>query len=243
MLLEVGSVFHRLTVKEVVKAQKGRHLATAYRCECQCGKEITSFKYDLEKGKTKSCGCLSREAITRGRPNEDITGQNFGKLTVDSFIEIRKDSKGRGRRYWKCNCECGGTIESTANQLTSGDTRSCGCLWKEVTLPKSVASAAARVRRSGLRSGKVWELNEAQTIALILGDCHYCDTPASDGVTYGLIKRHGIDRVDNTQGYIDGNVVTCCKHCNKAKSNLHVSEFLNLVEKIYNHSIKGASLG
>lgn len=238
MLLEVGSVFHRLTVKEVVKAQKGRHLATAYRCECQCGKEVTGFKYDLEKGKTKSCGCLSREAITKGRVHKDITGQNFGKLTVDSFIEIRKDSRGRGRRYWKCNCECGGTIESTASQLTSGKTRSCGCLWGQVTLPKSLVSAASRAQQEARRSGKPWELTEAQVIELILSDCHYCSSPALEGTPHGVIRRNGIDRVDNNVGYVTMNVVACCKICNIAKSNLDVTKFLKHVEKIYNHSIK-----
>jgi hypothetical protein len=30
-------------------------------CVCECGKEKLVYKYDILKGKSKSCGCLSRE--------------------------------------------------------------------------------------------------------------------------------------------------------------------------------------
>lgn len=47
-----------------------------------------------------------------------------------------------------------------------------------------------------------------------------------------LIRCHGIDRIDSGQGYIQGNVVTCCAVCNQMKSDLDVSIFLDQIGMI-----------
>ena len=67
-------------------------------------------------------------------------------------------------------------------------------------------------------------------------ECHYCgSSPANISKTAaGSIQYNGIDRVDNRSGYATGNVVACCHRCNTAKSNLSLSEFRDLIEKIFN---------
>ena len=57
-------------------------------------------------------------------------------------------------------------------------------------------------------------------------------------VTDEILWFNGIDRIDSKIGYIDGNVVTCCKHCNFAKDALTQKEFKDLIFKIYNHWAK-----
>jgi len=52
----------------------------------------------------------------------DRTGQKFGRLTV---IERVKE-----KQKWLCLCDCGDTTEVPTNKLTSGHTKSCGCLQK-----------------------------------------------------------------------------------------------------------------
>ena len=62
---------------------------------------------------------------------------------------------------------------------------------------------------------------------LIISDnCIYCGHNPS--------PINGIDRVDNTKGYLVGNCVPCCVICNKAKASLTLEEFKNWVDKIYN---------
>jgi len=39
------------------------------------------------------------------------------------------------------------------------------------------------------------------------------------------ILHHGLDRMDNSLGYIKGNVCSCCVTCNKGKSNLSFTEW------------------
>lgn len=67
----------------------------------------------------------------RSRPAslKDITGQKFDRLVVVS----RVGSRGQGRSAtWLCECRCGGTIITTGRLLRSGETRSCGCLHREL---------------------------------------------------------------------------------------------------------------
>src|SRR6185436_16802762 len=67
--------------------------------------------------------------LKRVRPSI-VAGQRFVRLvtvsmkpTVDYPRQIRK---------WICKCDCGQITEVFANSLTSGNTRSCGCLWREM---------------------------------------------------------------------------------------------------------------
>lgn len=64
---------------------------------------------------------------------DDLTGKNFGKLTV---IKRDKDYVGRnGQRQtqWLCLCECGNKVTVRAAYLKDGRTKSCGCLRREAT--------------------------------------------------------------------------------------------------------------
>jgi len=54
----------------------------------------------------------------------DLTGQRFGKLTAISLAIPE------GRTHWTCQCDCGNELEVRSSHLTSGHTKSCGCLRK-----------------------------------------------------------------------------------------------------------------
>lgn len=49
----------------------------------------------------------------------DLTGQVFGRLTVQSYD---------GKRQWVCLCECGNQITIRGDHLVRHETLSCGCL-------------------------------------------------------------------------------------------------------------------
>lgn len=62
----------------------------------------------------------------------DLTGQRFGRLVAVALTgEIR-----HGYRVWRCQCDCGGSIDVPLLQLRvatgSTGTRSCGCLAREL---------------------------------------------------------------------------------------------------------------
>lgn len=65
------------------------------------------------------------------RKYEDLTGKRFGRMVVLSQGEDYISPKGIKRRKWICQCDCGKTKAVLESSLLSGNTKSCGCLWKD----------------------------------------------------------------------------------------------------------------
>ena len=59
---------------------------------------------------------------------KDITGQRFGRLVVIRRNGISKDKRAK----WLCKCDCGNEISVIGKSLRNGNTKSCGCLQKEL---------------------------------------------------------------------------------------------------------------
>lgn len=63
-------------------------------------------------------------------------------------------------------------------------------------------------------------INYEQYCKYISEPCFYCKNKLCEKVIAGC----GLDRLDNSQGYIEGNIVSCCKICNMIKGNYLTSE-------------------
>jgi 5-methylcytosine-specific restriction endonuclease McrA len=61
---------------------------------------------------------------------KDLTGIKFNRLTV--LYKTKQDSSGRW--YWMCKCDCGNLKEVIGSALPCGNTKSCGCLQKEIKI-------------------------------------------------------------------------------------------------------------
>lgn len=59
---------------------------------------------------------------------QDLSNMRFGRLIC--IKPVARYEKSRAI-IWQCKCDCGNVIEVVSNSLTSGNTRSCGCLQKE----------------------------------------------------------------------------------------------------------------
>lgn len=57
----------------------------------------------------------------------DLTGNTYGRLTVLRYA----GNTPKGQAKWLCQCECGGTKITAADNLRRGNTSSCGCLANE----------------------------------------------------------------------------------------------------------------
>ena len=55
-------IFGRLTVIKDSGKRVQRHIV--WLCRCQCGKEVFIHSQSLQRGMTKSCGCLKKEILT-----------------------------------------------------------------------------------------------------------------------------------------------------------------------------------
>lgn len=175
----------------------------------------------------------------------ELTGKTFGRLTVIS----RAFSK-NGDFYWNCLCSCGNTTVVRGMGLTGGNTKSCGCLkinkktgdekekWgiqrKSEVSEKAAFNRVLRTykRRAALKNLE-FSLTENRFRELTKGNCYYCGEEPFQGVD--SYKYNGIDRVDSSKGYIEGNVVSCCMKCNVAKSDQTKFDFLNWIKRVYEY--------
>ena len=57
----------------------------------------------------------------------DLIGRRFGRLVVIAETERGRDR----RRRWLCACDCGNTTITDTSKLSTGNTRSCGCLHRD----------------------------------------------------------------------------------------------------------------
>ena len=176
-----------------------------------------------------------------GRKLIDLTGQRYGRLTVLK----RTENGNHGQTCWLCRCDCG--IEKTfqSDNIRSGHTKSCGCFRREVMrrlriLPKGVAAFNGLVimmRAGAKKRGLEWQLTKEQVGRLTKQLCHYCGVEPlqSFGGSYcnGAYAYNGIDRVNNTKGYMIDNVVACCFDCNRSKGTRAVSEYEKWIDRSY----------
>ena len=80
----------------------------------------------------------------------DITGQRFGRLTVLERAGSYKTSSDfpTTLALWCCRCDCGETIVVLGQNLRRGQTRSCGCLRKD--LLRERAARKKQLKQYGL---------------------------------------------------------------------------------------------
>lgn len=107
--INIGDKFGEWTVVEDVG---DRH----FLCRCSCGVERSIHSYDLRKGKSKSCGHLSKGTAANGR--KDMTGQQIGEWSIGEYI---------GNGLYRCTCSCGTVKNLSGGYLRTGQSKSCGC--------------------------------------------------------------------------------------------------------------------
>lgn len=67
-------------------------------------------------------------------------GDKFGRLTVLKEAPRRHP----WHRRWECLCECGAVCDLGISQLTTGHTRSCGCLRNEALKARNITHGGSR---------------------------------------------------------------------------------------------------
>lgn len=171
----------------------------------------------------------------------DLNGQIFGWLTVKGEKQYKKKSV-----YWECECRCGGkTVVSTGN-LLSGNTTTCGCAknrkgeespsWKGKGLIRGrywhIIETGA-IRRGiyfNLTIDDVWDLYEKQEKKCAL-------TGWEIGFASNTDQTASLDRIDSSQGYIEGNVQWVHKDVNKAKNIYSQEYFIKMCQDIASNTI------
>lgn len=126
-----GQKFGRLTV---LKRDLERTGGAAYWiCQCECGniKSIRGTNLTTQNKPTRSCGCLNKDFQKTRIDLTSQIGKQYGKLKVIER-DLDKPLGHKKGSFWICQCECGNVVSIQLSCLTSGKTKSCGCLKKEL---------------------------------------------------------------------------------------------------------------
>jgi hypothetical protein len=191
------------------------------------------------------------------KPKYEIKiNDKFGILTVIEDLG-KHPAKGRCGSYnlYKCSCECGNTVDRFNFSLRNRGIKSCGCLVKN-NLEKGrqalikfnklkrvsefhVENYVYKYYKANADRRKIsFELSPEDFLPLLYEPCYYCgDKQTNEVMRHGdLFKYNGLDRVDNSKGYLKDNVVPCCKTCNKMKNIMNQKDFLGQAKKIASYS-------
>ena len=90
---------------------------------CDCGNEFVSMYSQICSGRCNSCGCLSKEANSK-RLFKDLTGQTINGIYIEKYLGPDHN----GSSVWLCKCFCGKYFQTITSCLTTGNTKSCGCI-------------------------------------------------------------------------------------------------------------------
>lgn len=177
-----------------------------------------------------------------------------GELTNWTFISESHSNPNTGRRYVNARCKCGREKVICINNVRCGNSTCCGlspCRGTERDKDIEVGYRAILYvyKKHAKDRGFPFDLNYDYFKELTKGNCHYCGiepiqvyqlkNPKTGKIRSGVpITYNGVDRVDSTKGYFNDNVVTCCKICNRAKSNLSLDDFKDWINRVYLKTIK-----
>ena len=184
----------------------------------------------------------------------DLIGKRFGKLVV----KAKSNQRGNvGQIKWVCECDCGNIHIVTGESIRSGKSKSCGCL-KRIAYNKLENRGVAifkhlyksTIEKRSKKRGWNSFILFSEFMFLSTQPCYYCGLSPSNFATDRMggkgykkvsdvsIVYSGIDRIDSSIGYVSGNVVPCCKHCNVAKNTMTQSQFREWIKNVFNHYCK-----
>ena len=168
-------------------------------------------------------------------------------LTIIKEVEPHITSGGNKQTQYLCRCNCGKEIILKGAAIRNGNTKSCGCLSKEAKQAKRLPNNKGIInqiilqyKRHARDRNLSWNLTYEQVEKIIQEPCFYCGAEKSNHKVTKNCKEgydhNGIDRIDSSVGYEPNNVVSCCKICNYAKSNLTKEDFINWAIRVAEHS-------
>jgi hypothetical protein len=175
----------------------------------------------------------------------DLTGQKFGSRTVISDSGLRRAGRS-GNVLWKVRCNCGKEKLLMAWQLKKSN--SCGCQKSELqsaTMRKVLnrggyaeifASHWNSIKRHAKKRNLIFSITAEYAWNLFLKQNRKCAL-TGDPIAFSKDWRHwngsaSLDRINSSNGYIEGNVQWVHKYVNVIKWDFSVKEFVDICRKV-----------
>lgn len=181
----------------------------------------------------------------------DIANKKFNYLTAQRPLFLYK------REWvWLCICDCGNEVNIRISKLNNGTTKSCGCFkkknldshksgknhrfwggYKDISgsfFSRIKASAKLRKIEFNVSMEYLWDLFNKQR-----GLCAYTGCKIFLPINVKNLRGKenelvaSLDRIDSSQGYVEGNLQWICKRTNYMKHTMKEDYFLNWIKLIY----------
>jgi len=232
----VGEKIGMLTILGDSGKKDGAYKLWTARCDCGVIRDYPSNRIRTKSIGGVSCGC-------RGK---NLVGKKFGEL------EVLERTEKRSRDYkviYRCRCSCGAEVEKPGGYLTSGDTKSCGCIrpiairnahWTgfgEISgdyFSNIKRGAKARSLDFNITIEYIWDLFIKQNRECKLSGIKINLSPNLSREE----QTASLDRIDSKVGYIPENVQWVHKDINFLK-NKYSEEYLLKICKMISDKFSG----
>ena len=142
----------------------------------------------------KGIDCKGREweeNPNKIKPDKDLTGQVFGRLSVKARVQNDK----QGNSYWLTECDCGNDIVVKGVSLRNKHTSSCGCASKEIVSEKLT---------------KQFDVGEQIGYFTVI---KRADGYLGKGAYWHVVCRCGTEKIVQAESLRNGTIVSCgCYH-------------------------------
>lgn len=176
----------------------------------------------------------------------DITGKQFGRLTVISRAEKSKHT------LWVVVCDCGTKKSVCGLSLRKGATKSCGCLRKDMgAWNKGIVGSASHsfhghgevplswfneTKTKAISRGKSWSLTIDFLNDLYVRQEKKCAISKQEIVMPSYAIQYSnvasLDRIDSKQGYEVGNVQWVDRRVNFMKQQQSQEDFIAMCKVV-----------
>ncbi len=172
---------------------------------------------------------------------------------IGNFTFLKTEWHNGKNKIWVMQCECG-KEKTFWKKSAITKQKTCGCGIDKAGLTKeqrrTINGRLSSYKQGAKQRQLEWDLSYEKFVEITSQSCFYCnaepvrincfenapslqkDSPNADWTKYTTYF-NGIDRLNNSLGYVENNVVPCCTYCNRAKSDLSFNDFKNHIETIY----------
>lgn len=157
---------------------------------------------------------------------KDLTGKDYNFLHVICLDHINEIKSGK-RKIWKCQCKCGNIIYLPTYKLTSGETKSCGCIREDFS-----HKSERRKQKNATYKGVTFE-NDKYRVSFYRDRKNY-NLGRFSSLEDAIIMRRIADTFTSLDNFLKWKpyrkeCLECCKDlCNKYDVNIN-----DLVDSIY----------
>ena len=170
-------------------------------------------------------------------------GDVVGNLEIKGLGGTSKS----GARLYSVLCLLCGSVTDKRLQ-TIEKAKSCGCMQSKrgrkavgsgrrtaegtrVEINTLISIYKSNARKRGIS----FDLSYSQFETLVDSECYFCGDTGGNTLRkrgYNVYSYNGIDRVDNSVGYLPSNCISYYSWCNKAKNNDTLANFVDKCKKI-----------